>query len=88
MNATCLRCGNPAFATLKIEATISETRLAVSGDGGESGICAACMVELAQWFTPGHQNGAGADCADSVGSAECAVRDDGASIEFRVASRE
>jgi hypothetical protein len=48
--AVCLRCGNPALAVLTVEATMGETRLAVSGEAGASPICAACVTELAEWF--------------------------------------
>ena len=33
-----------------IEARIGTTRLKVSGEAGESGICADCMIGLAEWF--------------------------------------
>jgi hypothetical protein len=50
MKANCVRCGAQAFATLKVEATVGETRLAVSGEVDEAGICAACMIGLAEFF--------------------------------------
>ena len=57
MATNCFRCGQPAFATLKVEATVGETWLKISGEAGETGICAACMIELAKWFESGRQNG-------------------------------
>ena len=48
--AVCIRCGSPALATLTVEATMGETRLAVSGEAGATPICAACVTELAEWF--------------------------------------
>jgi hypothetical protein len=50
MTTNCSRCGFPAFATLKVEAAIGETRLIVSGRAGDAGICAACMIGLARFF--------------------------------------
>ena len=51
MDTSCCRCGTaPAFATLRLEAMVGETRLAVNGEGDENGICAACMLELAGFF--------------------------------------
>ena len=45
----CLRCGQPAFAVLKIEAMVDQTRLKVSGVAEETGT-ASGMIELADFF--------------------------------------
>jgi hypothetical protein len=49
MNQTCFCCGRPAFATFKVEIAIGPTRLKVTGEAGGMGICAACMIGLADW---------------------------------------
>jgi hypothetical protein len=49
MIANCFRCGRSAFATLKIEAAIGATQLKIKGDTRETGICASCMIALADW---------------------------------------
>jgi hypothetical protein len=49
----CFRCSGSAFATLKIEAAIGSTLLRVSGGGAEAGICASCMLGLADWLERG-----------------------------------
>jgi hypothetical protein len=54
MNPKCFRCGRSAFATLKVEAAIGATRLEIRGGGGEMGICAPCMIDLADWLKRGH----------------------------------
>jgi hypothetical protein len=51
MIATCFCCGSPAFATFKVEVAIGPTRLKITGEAGEAGICAACMIELADWVS-------------------------------------
>ncbi len=43
-NFACFRCGRPALAILKIEAAIGETRLKISREAGEAGICAPCIM--------------------------------------------
>ena len=50
MNANCFRCSRPAFATLKVEATIGATRLKVSGTAEPAAVCAACLLELTEFF--------------------------------------
>jgi hypothetical protein len=50
MTPTCVRCGAPAFAAPRVEATIGETRLAVSKHGEATPICALCMVEGQQVY--------------------------------------
>ncbi len=55
MNATCFRCNRPAFATIKIQATIGETTLEVSKHGKREALCAVCVIELADWFNSGDQ---------------------------------
>jgi hypothetical protein len=67
MRTNCFRCRKPAFAILKIEAMVGETRLKVSGEADEMGICASCMIELAEFFKmrPGdRRNGC---CGDDPG---------------------
>ena len=48
----CHRCDAPAYAVLKIEATIGQTQLTVSGEGGAIALCALCMLELKDFFEP------------------------------------
>jgi hypothetical protein len=50
MTVNCVRCGQPAIAILKIEVMVGQTRLKVSGDAEETGICSPCMIELAPFF--------------------------------------
>jgi hypothetical protein len=38
------------LAILKIEVMVGQTRLEVSGDAEETGICSPCMIELADFF--------------------------------------
>ncbi len=70
MKAICFRCGDAAFATLKVEARIGSTRLDVSAEAGETGICAQCMLGLDEWLRSGRevaQNGLGAMMGGLVG---------------------
>ncbi len=53
MNLSCFRCGEPAFATLNIEAVIGTTPLKVGGGAADTGICAPCMLGLAEWWATG-----------------------------------
>jgi hypothetical protein len=46
----CFRCGQPAFATLSITASIGQTTLAVNGQAKPTAVCEVCMTELAEWF--------------------------------------
>jgi hypothetical protein len=39
MTTNCFRCGDPAFATLKVEAAIGDTRLTASGEAADAGMC-------------------------------------------------
>jgi hypothetical protein len=58
----CFRCGQVAFAILEIEAMVGETRLKISREAEQTGICAPCMIELADFFKlrhADHGNGAG-----------------------------
>jgi hypothetical protein len=50
MTVNCVRCGQPAMAILKIEVMVGQTRLKVSADAEETGICSPCMIELADFF--------------------------------------
>jgi hypothetical protein len=52
MNA-CFRCGQTAFATLGITATIGRTALQVSGDAKPTAVCGVCLLELIAWFKSG-----------------------------------
>jgi hypothetical protein len=49
----CVRCGGSAFATLRIEAAIGATRLKIRDDAGQTGLCAPCMIGLADWLMGG-----------------------------------
>jgi hypothetical protein len=55
MTLNCFRCSGSAFATLKIEAAIGSTRLRVRGGAAEAGICASCMLGLADWLERGRE---------------------------------
>ena len=55
MNPNCFRCGRSAFATITVEAAIGATRLKISGHARETGICAPCMIGLADWLKRGQE---------------------------------
>jgi hypothetical protein len=50
MELNCVRCGRSAFATLKLEAAIGTTRLKIADCSAETGICATCVIGLADWL--------------------------------------
>ncbi len=58
MNLSCFRCGQPAFARLKVEAEIGTTRLEVIGEAAGAEICPVCMIGLARWLETGRQTAA------------------------------
>jgi hypothetical protein len=53
MPMNCVRCGSSAFTTLKIEAAIGATRLKIKEGAAETGLCAQCVIELAEWLNSG-----------------------------------
>jgi hypothetical protein len=55
MNLTCFRCGHSAFATLTVEAAIGTARLEISANAAETGICAPCLIGLADWLEGGRK---------------------------------
>jgi hypothetical protein len=54
MTMNCVRCGQPAFAILKIEVMIGETLLKVNEETDETGVCALFMIELSDFFVERH----------------------------------
>jgi len=53
VTATCFRCGQPAFATLRIEALADNHRLKLARDASDSAICPTCVIELPEWVKEG-----------------------------------
>ncbi len=46
----CNRCGQPAFAVLKIEASADGKRLVLTQDASDYALCPVCMLNLARWI--------------------------------------
>jgi hypothetical protein len=56
MKPNCLRCGSSALASFTIEAEIGTTQLKISRDADKIGICASCIIGLADWLGNGHES--------------------------------